>query len=71
VIRILRDRQAHAEPAKAGQDAVCYEKPCYACGSRLFWRSVYGALTCFTCHPPASERLVASLLYDGQVKWKM
>ena len=71
VIRILRERQACAELAEAGQDGGSYEKPCYACGSRLFWRSVYGAIVCFNCHPPANERLVASLLYDGQVKWKM
>jgi hypothetical protein len=33
-------------------------QPCYACGSTLFWVSVYDVVICATCHPPASERQV-------------
>ena len=46
-------------------------KPCYACGSRLYWRSVYGVTICFRCHPPPCDELVGSLTYDGEAKWKI
>lgn len=45
------------------------DKPCYACGSRAFWRSLHGAVICWRCHPPARESLVADILWDGEVKW--
>jgi hypothetical protein len=32
--------------------------PCYACHARLFWVSVYGAVICARCHPPANRGLV-------------
>ena len=32
---------------------------CYACRSRRFWQSTYGAIICPRCHPPASPDLVA------------
>lgn len=69
VIRVLRERQTGITANMVGQGA-CVE-PCCACGSRLFWHSIYGAVVCWTCHPPANEALVKSLLYDGEVKWEM
>lgn len=45
-------------------------KPCFACGSRTFWRSIYGAVICWRCHPPANEDLVTDILWDGEVKLK-
>jgi hypothetical protein len=45
-------------------------RPCRACGSRLFWRSLYGVAICWRCHPPANDELVTDILYDGEVKWK-
>jgi hypothetical protein len=35
---------------------------CYACGSRVFWLSVYDSLVCCGCHPPADPRLVKEWL---------
>lgn len=35
---------------------------CPRCGSRQFWRSIHGATTCGTCHPPAHPSLVADWL---------
>jgi hypothetical protein len=32
---------------------------CYACRGDRFWKSVYVAIDCATCHPPADTRLVA------------
>jgi hypothetical protein len=32
---------------------------CYACGTTRRWRSVYGAVVCAQCHPPADAALVA------------
>ena len=32
--------------------------PCYACRSTRRWLSVYGAVICGECHPPASLELV-------------
>jgi hypothetical protein len=43
---------------------------CYACRGRLFWRSIYGVVICWRCHAPGSERLVADILWDGEVKWR-
>ncbi len=31
---------------------------CRACNSWLYWVSVYGAVVCVTCHPPANRELV-------------
>ena len=28
---------------------------CYACSTTRRWRSVYGAVVCAQCHPPAKE----------------
>jgi hypothetical protein len=33
---------------------------CYACGTTRRWRSVYGAVVCARCHPPADAALVAA-----------
>ncbi|MCL6584465.1 MAG: hypothetical protein K6U11_12605 [bacterium] len=33
-------------------------EPCYACGERKWWISIYGVRVCGVCHPPAAERLV-------------
>jgi len=42
-------------------------RPCYACGSIRFWRSVNGPWVCATCHPPGSEGLVQEWLrLDGE-----
>jgi DNA-binding Lrp family transcriptional regulator len=38
------------------------ELPCNACGSTRFWRSIYGAVSCGTCHPPGSQMLIAEWL---------
>jgi hypothetical protein len=35
------------------------QEPCWACGSRTFWLSVWGRWACSTCHPPASLVIVA------------
>lgn len=43
--------------------------PCYACGSRTFWRSIHGAVICWRCHPAANEGLIADIFWNGQVKW--
>jgi hypothetical protein len=37
---------------------------CYACGATLRWRSVYGAVVCAKCLPPASPELVAA--WEGE-----
>jgi virulence-associated protein VagC len=44
-------------------------KPCYACGSRTFWRSVYGAVICWQCHPAANEDLIADIFWNQEAKW--
>lgn len=69
VIRVLRERQTSIAANMVSQGA-CGE-PCYACGSRLFWHSIYGAVICWNGHPPARHSLVKSLLYGGEVKWEM
>ena len=35
---------------------------CFACKGHHLWRSVYGAVVCGDCHPPAAEHLVAAWL---------
>jgi hypothetical protein len=37
---------------------------CYACGTTRRWRSVYGAMVCGICHPPADAALVAA--WEGE-----
>jgi hypothetical protein len=37
---------------------------CYTCGGTRRWRSIYGALLCATCHPPADAALVT---WEGEV----
>jgi hypothetical protein len=37
---------------------------CYACGTTRRWRSVYGAVVCARCHPPADTALVA--VWEGE-----
>jgi hypothetical protein len=34
-------------------------RACYACGTMRRWCSVYGAVVCAQCHPPADAALVA------------
>jgi len=36
--------------------------PCHSCGGTRFWRSIYGDVSCGTCHPPGSEGIVAEWL---------
>lgn len=43
------------EPARPGPTSPV----CRACGSRRFWRSIYGVVVCAGCHPPAAPDLVA------------
>jgi hypothetical protein len=38
---------------------------CYRCGGTRRWRSIYGALLCTRCHPPADAALVAA--WEGEV----
>ncbi len=38
---------------------------CPACHERAFWESVYGALRCGVCSPPASVSLVSRWLGDS------
>jgi hypothetical protein len=46
------------------------KRRCRACNSWLFWVSVYGAVMCSTCHPPASPDLLKSLYWlpEGEGK---
>ena len=37
-------------------------RPCYACHGTRFWLDAQGAWHCGTCHPPASEDVVAEWL---------
>jgi hypothetical protein len=37
---------------------------CYACGTMRRWRSVYDAVVCAQCHPPADAALVAA--WEGE-----
>jgi hypothetical protein len=47
--------EAQAIPYQAGTPGACY-----ACGTTRRWRSVYSAVVCAKCHPPASPKLVAA-----------
>jgi hypothetical protein len=40
-------------------------KSCHICGDFAWWLSIYGALRCGTCHPPASAELVKRWIGDG------
>lgn len=44
----------------------CQAGGCSRCGESNFWRSIYGEKKCGTCHPPASNSLVAHWLPEGQ-----
>jgi hypothetical protein len=44
-------------------------KPCHACGSRTFWRSVYGVVICYRCHPPANDKLIIDIFWNGESQW--
>jgi hypothetical protein len=48
-----------AMPYRAGTPGTCY-----ACGGTRRWRSVYGAVVCARCHPPADVALVAG--WEGE-----
>lgn len=43
---------------------------CQACHSYLFWVSVYGVVTCASCHPPATPQLVREWFWlpEGECK---
>jgi hypothetical protein len=43
---------------------------CQACNSWLYWVSVYGAVVCVTCHPPANRDLVKTWYWlpEGECK---
>ena len=47
-----------ASPIKDGMP----EGPCPDCKSSVFWESRSRIVICVTCHPPASDRLVRSLI---------
>ena len=32
-------------------------RPCRLCHSNTWWESIYGKLTCGTCHPPAHQKI--------------
>jgi hypothetical protein len=49
---------AHAAYIPPGSPA-CLLDTCYACGTTRRWRSIYGAVVCARCHPPAHVTLVA------------
>jgi hypothetical protein len=59
------------EPATQTVQNVSPNVPteCPACRGRLFWRSIHGVVICWRCHPPGSEKLLADILWDGEVKW--
>lgn len=40
------------------------EAPCGACGRRVWWESIRGAVVCGRCHPPARAELVSRWLGD-------
>jgi hypothetical protein len=49
-LKLLAKAQAKVRQVDGG--------PCYACRSTRRWLSVYGAVICGECHPPASLGLV-------------
>ena len=57
-----RPGQTPELPQAARQSTPSWERPgaCYACGTTRRWRSVYGAVVCAECHPPADAALVAA-----------
>jgi hypothetical protein len=59
------DGTAEAEPRSSLSTQLIPQWPdspgaCYACGTTRRWRSVYGAVICARCHPPADAALVAA-----------
>jgi hypothetical protein len=63
--------QGSAERAEVPKSGVEFPtRRCRACNSWLFWVSVYGAVMCSTCHPPASPDLLKSLYWlpEGEGK---
>lgn len=56
--------------SETGPDLSEHIESCHACGSRLFWRSIYGVVICWRCHPPGADHLVTDIVFDGEVKWK-
>jgi hypothetical protein len=52
---------AHHVSQPVTQAVSYWEHPgaCYTCGTTQRWRSIYGAVVCRTCHPPADVALVA------------
>jgi hypothetical protein len=57
---------AESSRAHPGLPMAPWERPgaCFACGDTRRWRSVYGAVVCARCHPPADAAMVAAWL-DG------
>lgn len=45
--------------------------PCSTCHENAWWESVYGALRCGCCHPPASFAAVRRWLGDPEAYAKM
>ena len=47
---------------KRAPEVTLPPKPCYWCGSPVFWLSTLGAYRCGNCHPPAFPGLAAMWL---------
>lgn len=47
---------------KRAPEVTMPPKPCYWCGSPVFWLSTLGAYRCGRCHPPALPGLAAMWL---------
>ena len=47
---------------KRAPEVTLPPKPCWWCGSPVFWLSVFGAYRCGCCHPPAYPGLAAMWL---------
>ena len=47
---------------KRAPEVTLPPKPCYWCGSPVFWLSTLGAYRCGRCHPPAYPGLAAMWL---------
>ena len=60
-IEILSVSEWEQLPEEDGDRQRC----CYSCHGTRFWRSIHGAVTCATCHPPASQGLVAKWIDGG------
>jgi hypothetical protein len=55
--------QVPESPQPVTQVTPCWVQTpgsCYACGTTRRWRSIYGAVVCARCHPPADVALVAA-----------